>query len=195
MIKVGITGSIGSGKTLVCDIFKQLGVPVFNADKEAKMIFGETEIVRQMTERFGEEIYVDKGMIDRKLLASKLFGNQPAIDFVNGLVHPAVRMKFEKWSANVADADYLLYEAAIIFETGYYKQLNATILVTAPEKLRLKRVTERDQVDEEAVMKRMEHQWPDEKKIPLADYVINNDGNNHLIPQVLAIHEQILALP
>jgi dephospho-CoA kinase len=134
-------------------------------------------------------------MIDRKLLASKLFGNQPAIDFVNGLVHPAVRMKFEKWSANVADADYLLYEAAIIFETGYYKQLNATILVTAPEKLRLKRVTERDQVDEEAVMKRMEHQWPDEKKIPLADYVINNDGNNHLIPQVLAIHEQILALP
>ncbi len=148
-----------------------------------------------MTVRFGEEIYVDKGMIDRKLLASKLFGNQQAIDFVNGLVHPSVRKKFENWSANVADADYLLYEAAIIFETGYYKQLNATILVTAPEKLRLKRVTERDQVDEEAVMKRMEHQWPDEKKIPLADYVINNDGDNLLIPQVLAIHEKILALP
>jgi len=193
-MRIGITGSIGSGKSLVCDIFKQLGVPVFNADIEAKMVFGEPEIIRQMSSRFGEDIYVDKGMIDRKLLASKLFGDQQAIDFVSSLVHPAVRMKFENWTKTVSKADYILYEAAILFETGYYKQLNATILVDSPEKLRLKRVTERDQVDELAVMKRMEHQWPDDKKIPLADYVIVNDGENLLIPQVLAIHEKIIAL-
>jgi dephospho-CoA kinase len=195
MKKIGVTGSIGSGKTLVCSIFEKLGVPVFNADREAKMAFMDENISRLMIERFGEDIYVDKGMIDRKKLAGMLFGNEEAVAFVNSLVHPSVRKKFDKWTGEHPSAEYLIYEAAILFETGYYKQLDATILVVAPEELRLKRVISRDNVDEESLRKRMGHQWPDEKKIPLADYIINNDEKHTLIGQVVEVHDKIVAKP
>ncbi len=195
MKKIGVTGSIGSGKTLVCSIFEKLGVPVFNADREAKMAFMDEDISRLMIERFGPDIFIDKGMIDRKKLAGMLFGDAEAVAFVNSLVHPAVRNKFDKWAAGNPAADYLIYEAAILFETGYYKQLDATILVVAPEELRLKRVISRDNVDEESLRKRMGHQWPDEKKIPLADYLINNDEKQSLITQVVEVHDKIMASP
>lgn len=195
MKKIGVTGSIGSGKTLVCSIFEKLGVPVFNADREAKMAFMDEDISRLMIERFGPDIFIDKGMIDRKKLAGMLFGDAEAVAFVNSLVHPAVRNKFDKWAAGNPAADYLIYEAAILFETGYYKQLDATILVVAPEELRLKRVISRDNVDEESLRKRMGHQWPDEKKIPLADYLINNDEKQSLITQVVEVHDKIMARP
>lgn len=190
-LKIGITGGIGAGKSLVSLIFETLGVPVFNADLEARSILESNPEVRdQILSLFGGEAYNGE-QPNRPFLAKKVFGNEALRDKLNAIVHPAVGKAFAKWVEKHADADYILKEAAINFETGIYKSLDANILVTAPRELRIKRVVDRDATTAESVEKRMKAQWPDSEKRPLSDYEIVNDGSSALIPQVLAIHKDI----
>lgn len=193
MKRAGITGNIGSGKTLVCQLFKSLGIPVFEADEQARAFFYSEPVRDKMIQRFGPDIFIHRQELNRPLLAKKLFNNEANLTFVNELIHPRVRQAFAQWADAQSRSPYVMYEAAILFETGFYKQLDLNILVTASKEQRLKRVMERDGVDENAVKSRMKHQWPDDRKIHLADFVINNNGDELLTPQVLNIHQRILA--
>lgn len=194
MYKVGITGGIGSGKTTVSKLFAELGVPVYYADDEAKKLTNESvEVKDALISLIGSEVYNNQGVLDRKLLASKIFSNKQLLQKVNAIIHPAVAEHFILWTAK-QEAPYILKEAAILFETGSYKQLDATILVTASEELRVKRVMSRDGVTKEEVEKRMANQWEEERKIPLADYIITNNSTREvLVKEIAKVHEDIIS--
>ena len=188
-IKVGIAGGIGSGKTIVCDIFKVLGVPIYNADLEAKLIMNKSDQVRQaVIATFGDQTY-QNGILNREFLAAQVFNDADQLAKLNAIVHPAVIQAAEDW-ADAQTAPYSLKEASILFESGSYKKLDYTILVTAPVEIRIARVMARDQVTREQVLARMNNQLPDEEKAKLADFVIINDGIQALIPQVMALHHR-----
>jgi dephospho-CoA kinase len=192
MIKVGVTGGIGSGKTLICRVFEKLGVPVFYADDEAKRLLdADPEVKEAMMEYFGRDIYDDKGL-KKAHLASKIFNNQDALSKVNSIVHPAVRQLFVGWAKEKEAAfPYVIEEAAILFESGVYKDLDFNILVYAPEELRISRVISRDNIDREKVKVRMQHQMRDEEKINMADAVIYNDESRLVLPQILEINKRL----
>ena len=188
--KTGLTGNIGSGKSLVARIFETLRVPVFYADAEGKKLLGHPEVIAQIRQLFGEKV-TDDGKIDRKALAQIVFSEKSKLEKLNQIIHPAVRRKFSQWAGNHPDAPYVIYEAAILHESGHYKNLDTIIVVAADENLRIHRVMSRDGVSEQDVRKRMANQWPEEKKIQHADFVINNNEKQLLIPQVLEIHRQL----
>lgn len=191
-IKAGITGGIGSGKSLACQIFRILEIPVFEADLEAKRLMDrDPEVRTRLIELAGSEIYMASGMLDRPRLAELIFNNSKLLQQVNGLVHPAVRQAFSDWAEQQA-APYVLMEAAILFESGSYRSLDFSILMTAPEELRIQRVMKRDGTDREQVISRIRNQWPEEKKIELADFIITNDESTFLTMQVLDVHKKIL---
>lgn len=191
MYNVGLTGGIGSGKSTVARIFEAFGIPCYYADDRAKELMHSDESLQaDLIEEFGSDVYQD-GTLNRPLLAKIIFENDDARERMNGIVHPAVGKDYEEWQAE-QDAPYVLKEAAILFETGGYKQSDANILVTAPEELRLKRVMKRDGADKEQVLARMRAQWSDEKKSKLADFIILNDEDHSLITQVKEIHEALL---
>ncbi len=193
MIRVGLTGGIGSGKSLVGRIFKTLGIPVFEADVEAKRLMEEDPALRSaIIQRFGEHVY-PSGMLDRKALAGMVFNDPSALKDLNALVHPAVRLHFDRW-AREQRAPYGIMEAALLAETGGHDRFDRTVVVSAPEELRVKRVMERDGVEEEAVRARMRNQASDSERSKIADFTIINDEEQLVIPQVLKIHEQLLAL-
>lgn len=186
MLKIGITGGIGSGKTTVCELFRLLKVPVFNADLSAKNIMEHHPFVREkLITDFGSEIYAD-GILNRKLLARIIFTHPEHLSMVNQLVHPLVQNDFREW-ANHQTAYYILMEAAILFESGTYKLLDGVILVSAPEKLRIDRVMKRDHIQSEEVKKRIASQCSEEERMQKSDYVIFNDEKQALIPQVLKL--------
>lgn len=188
---IGITGGIGAGKSLISHIFSVLGVPVFNADLQAQNILKtDAEARRKIIQLFGEDAYIDTEP-NRPLLAKKIFADEGLREALNGIVHPAVAKAFAKWVELHSDKPYLLKEAAILFETGTYKDLDATILITAPEEIRIQRVITRDGASREMVLERMKAQWPDSQKRPLSDYIIHNDNNHPVIPAVLKIHHSI----
>lgn len=193
MRKVGITGGIGSGKTVICEIFSRLGVPVYSADDEARSIMDEDEAVKkQIAALFGDEIYAD-GKLDRAALAEVVFKKDHMLEKLNAIVHPAVVVHFDEWLEGKETAAYILKEAAILYESGVYKGLDCTVLVCADEELRIKRVMKRDGADRGGVESRMQNQWSDDKKLELADYVITNDDTSLVIPQVLEIHRKLSA--
>lgn len=192
MKKIGVTGGIGSGKTLVCQVFEKLGVPVFYADHQARQIYDEDPQVKEaMIRYFGDTIYGPSGL-RRDVLASKIFKDDNALRKVNSLVHPAVKRRFEQWCEKHNDRAYVIEEAAILIETGSHKDLDHTILVYAPQAIRIQRVVKRDGVDEAAVRARMAHQMSDEKKMEQAGFVIHNDGSQLVIPQILEIHHTLI---
>lgn len=192
MLKVGLTGGIGSGKSTVAKVFEAFGIPCYYADDRAKMLMHSDESLKMdLIEEFGPEIYND-GHLDRKLLAQIVFNDDSARERINGLVHPAVGRDFETWSQEQSSS-YVLKEAAILFETEAYKLNDFNILVTAPESLRIARVKKRDGVEEHEVRARMRAQWSDEKKAKLANFVILNDEQHSLINQVKDIHEALLS--
>lgn len=194
MLSIGITGGIGSGKTTVCKVFEVLGIPVYYSDDRAKeLMHTNVALVTALKQAFGEEIY-SNGELNRKLLASKVFNNQEQLAKLNSLVHPAVAEDAIAWQMAHANATYTLREAALLFETGSYKALHKTIVVTAPLAARVQRVVQRDHTSEEQVLARIKNQWPEEEKLALADYVIINDGTHPIIEQVLHIHRQLLQL-
>ncbi len=195
MLKVGITGGIGSGKTTVCRIFEMLGIPVFYADEVAKKVMtSDMILVGGIRDTFGEASYSAAGELNRKHLADLVFNDTRQLEKLNALVHPAVFRAFDQWAASVENAPYLLKEAALLFESGSYKMCDLNVLVTAPEELRIRRVTRRDGVAPEAVRQRMNKQFTDEQKMPMSDFVIVNDERSLLIPQVLQLHQHFLTL-
>ena len=188
--KVGITGGIGSGKTSVCLIFETLGVPVYYADAQAKKLMNnDPEMKFAIADYFGKDIF-HEGEINRRKLAEIIFNNKTALQIINSLVHPAVVRDFERWHAQQTSY-YTLHEAAIIFESAIEHCFDKIILVTAPDDTRIERVCARDNIKPEDVRERMKNQLPEKKKIELADYIIYNDNQNSIIPQVLKIHKQI----
>lgn len=192
MSRWGLTGGIGSGKSLVCQILEKLGVPVYYADKEARRLMNTDEELRhRIIDRFGREAYEGNGL-NREFLATQVFGDEESLTSLNELVHPAVRKDFSDWAETHREAPYVVEEAAILFESGADRFLDGSILVYAPEELRIQRVMLRDDVDEESVRRRMMHQMDEEEKKQRADHVIYNDGKELLLPQVLTIHNRIL---
>ncbi|RUA27639.1 MAG: dephospho-CoA kinase [Bacteroidetes bacterium] len=194
MKKIGITGGIGAGKSLICEVFQLLGIPNYPADYRAKWLqSNDPELKAKITHQFGEEAYFENGDLNRDYLSKEVFGDDEKLKLLNSLVHPAVGKDFEKWCIQHSDKPYILKEAALLFETGSYKQLDATINVHANQELRLKRTLERDpQRTKESVLAIMKKQFSDEKRMELADYVIYNDESRSVIRQVMELHKELV---
>ena len=170
---VGLTGGIGSGKSTIAAYFKKRGVPVYIADDEAKKIMNDPEVVKKVQSVFDENIIENK-QLNRKKIAELVFSSPKQLKKLNSIVHPEVKKHFLDWVKKHEKHPFVIKEAAILFESGTYKDCDKIILVTAPEALKIARVMKRDNVSREQVLERMKNQWSDEKKIPLSDYVIQN---------------------
>jgi dephospho-CoA kinase len=192
---VGVTGGIGSGKSTVCKIFEVLGVPVYNSDNRARALMAEDkELVEKIKAAFGEEAYPDNQNLNRSFLAKEVFSNPSKLQKLNSLVHPAVGRDFASWVAAQSSQPYVIKEAALLFETGSHNSLDSVVLVTAPEEVRVSRVLARDpQRSEKQVRDIIGNQLKDEEKKRLANYVLSNNEQELLVPQVVALHEQLLA--
>ena len=192
MYQVGITGGIGSGKTLVCSVLEKLGVPVYYADREAKRLMNSHPVLKKgIEELLGKEAY-SEGELDRRYVGSKVFGNRELMEQFNSLVHPAVREDYRSWVAGWSEVPYVVEEAAILFESGASRNLDRTVLVYASSELRIRRVIQRDGVTREEVERRMLHQMDEEEKRMLADEVIVNDDREMLLPQIISLHQKII---
>jgi dephospho-CoA kinase len=193
MLKIGITGGIGAGKSTVAGIFKVLGVPVFDADATAKNILNTDPILReQIAATFGSETYKN-GLLDKKYLATLVFNNPYQLAKLNALVHPATIAAADTWASRFTDKPYIIKEAALLFEAGTYVGLDYIIGVTAPVELRIARVMARDQVSREEVLSRMQHQLDDTEKMQRCDFVIDNKEASLVIPEVLALHARFIS--
>jgi dephospho-CoA kinase len=192
MIQVGITGGIGSGKTTVCKVFELLGIPVYYADDEAKHILDfNSNVKTSIVSFFGKEVLNTDGTMDRKKLASFVFNNKEKLEKLNSIVHPAVVGHFEDWVKQYSSRSYILKEAAILFESNANKSIDKVITVTAPVELKINRAMTRDKITKEQVEQRINNQMSDEEKIKRSQFVIYNDEQQLLIPQILAIHSQL----
>lgn len=179
-IKVGITGGIGSGKSFVCQILEKMGYPVYYSDVESKRLTATSPKIKEgLIQLLGEEVFVEN-TLNKLFLASKLFQDDTIREKVNQLIHPIVRADFQEW-ANRQKSEIVFNEAAILIETGSYKTLDFTVLVTASKELRIQRTMKRDGISREDVLARMSKQWEDEEKIKLADFVVFNDDRPLLI--------------
>ncbi len=187
---IGITGGIGSGKSLICSIFRKLGVPGYDADSRAKALMTTDGILMgQIRTEFGELSFHPDGSLNREYLASRVFGLEEQLKKLNNLVHPRVREDFQHWAENHADYPYVLNEAALLFESGSWKELDGIVVVTAPESLRVRRVLTRDaHRTREQVMEIMRNQLPEDETRERTNYIIVNDGEHAVLPQVLTLH-------
>jgi dephospho-CoA kinase len=193
MLKIGVTGNIGSGKSQVCLIFNILGIPVYNADIKAKeLMINNKYLVSSIRTLIGDDAYFDDGSLNRTLISERVFKDQNLLNKLNALVHPAVGQDFLSWT-NIQKGAYVIKEAALLYESLSFKELDAVIMVTAPEKLRIKRTMSRDGITEEQVLARMKNQMFESEKMAMADYIIGNDGDSFLVQQVLKVHRSILA--
>jgi dephospho-CoA kinase len=191
-LTIGITGGIGSGKTTVCNVFKLMGVPVFEADMIAGQIMDTNrELQSEISALFGNDICNCHGLINKKKLAGIVFKDQAQLEKLNKLVHPAVRDEFLKWSDRYKNFPYIIMEAAILLESGFHKLADFTILVTAPEDERIIRVMKRDGVTLSSVRNRISKQYPESKKEEMADLVLYNDNNHLIIPEIIKIDKKI----
>jgi dephospho-CoA kinase len=195
-LQIGITGGIGSGKSMVCKIFGCLGIPVYDADSRAKSIMTTDGIlVEQIKKEFGSLSYDADGGLNRSFLSSAVFGNAEKLKKLNELVHPRVALDGDQWTAEQIGKKYVVREAALLFESGSYKKMDKIIVVTAPEPLRVKRVSVRDkQRTEEEVLKIIRNQIKEEEKVKKADFVLRNDETELLVPQVINLHQKFLML-
>lgn len=192
MLKLGITGGIGSGKTTVCRLFELLGISVYYADEESKKLLDEDKEVKdKVVSVFGNSILNDAQFIDRKKLAGIVFNNKEELEKLNAILHPAVGLHFENWLKK-QNSPYILKEAAILFESGAYKQVDKVLTVVAPLELKIQRTMKRDGVSKEQVETRIKLQMSDEEKVKRSDFVITNNEQELLIPQVLALHNQLI---
>ena len=194
-LEVGITGGIGSGKSLVCKIFSLLQVPVYYADDRAKWITNFDAKVREaVVDTFGEDSYDEHGL-NRNYIAKKVFNNAEQLAMLNGIVHPAVGNDYDRWVKEHDTSPYLLKEAALIFESGSYKRLDRVINVTAPEDIRIRRVLQRDPFRSEAEIRSIiERQLPESERQQRSDYIIHNDDQQMVIPQILSLHEMLVSI-
>ena len=193
-LEIGITGGIGTGKSVVCEIFKVLGIPVYYADDRARELMMEDQkIIKALKRTFGGESYLKTGELNRKFLAQNVFNDEVKLKTINSIVHPSVAEDFERWSENNWNYLYIMKEAALLVESGSYKTLDFLVIVTAPKTLRIQRVLKRDQHrTEEDVRLIISKQLSDEDKMLKSQFRIINDGKSLLIPQVLKIHEYLI---
>ncbi|MBI3482771.1 MAG: dephospho-CoA kinase [Bacteroidetes bacterium] len=191
-LRIGITGGIGSGKSLVCKIFASLGVPIYDADSRAKKLMTDDKVlVDQIQEKFGFQSYSMDGSLNREYLSKEVFNDPVKLEVMNNLVHPRVALDSEKWMDENLNVSYTIKEAALLFESGSYKVLDKIIVVAAPENLRVERVVNRDKSKtKEDVLKIIHSQMAEEEKVNRADFVIRNDETVLVIPQVLKLHER-----
>jgi dephospho-CoA kinase len=192
-MKIGVTGGIGSGKTSVCRVFNVLGIPVFSADAEAKIIMSsDIDIMERIRKIAGKDVY-SAGNLNRSELAKLIFNDVSLLKQINNIVHPIVFEHFNLWTKTIS-ADYMILEAAILFESCASGVVDKTVLVVAPVEERIDRVIRRNNLTREQVLERIKNQMTDEDKIKLSDYVINNSEHEMIIPSILKIHEEILSL-
>ena len=190
---VGLTGGIGSGKSAVLSVFSSLGVPCYQSDSSAKkLMHQDPELINQIKALFGDDLYEGE-KLNRGKLAEVVFADKSKLESLNAIVHPRVKEDFQLFLSQ-QNADYVIKEAAILFETGGAEDCDVTILVTAPEDLRIERVMKREKSKVEHIKSRMRHQWSDEKKIPMADYVINNIDWDKTLKKVEEIHQKLVRI-
>ena len=193
MIKIGLTGGIGSGKSTVASIFKQLGVSIYFSDTRAKFLMAsDSKVIAKIVDSFGSESYVN-GQLNKTYISKKVFSDSRALKTLNSIVHPAVKNDFNLW-CTTQNGPYIIKEAAILFESKSNIGLDKVILVSSPKDLKLSRVLKRDQTDKKSVLERMDAQWKDSEKRLLADYEIRNDEEKSLIEQVNFLHKCFCAL-
>lgn len=190
---IGLTGGIGSGKTRVVKVFSDLGVPCYVADNAAKELMAkEASLIKQIKDLFGAKAYNTQGL-NRAYIGAIVFSDPQKLKALNAIVHPAVAKDFSLWLA-LQKTPYVIKEVAILFETGGYKAVDQTLLITAPKEVRLQRAMQRDQVAKEVILARMNHQWEDEQRIPLADHIINNDIWEETLKEIKRLHTYFLSL-
>lgn len=195
MLKIGVTGGMGSGKSTVCNIFRNLGVPIFTADSEGKELLNkDEETKRKVIKAFGEEMYSAEGEIDRKRMAQLVFSSPNDLEKLNAIIHPKVKERFEQWAKMYSNRPYVIKEAAILFESGSYQDLDKIISVFATKEQRINRIIKRDETNREDVERRMRFQFTDDERNELADFIIiNEDGQEmKLLSQVIELHELFL---
>ena len=193
MLKIGLTGGIGSGKSTAAQIFEVLGIPVYYADTEAKRLMNEDDQLRAaITKLFGKEAY-SNNILDRKYISSIVFSDPAKLEFLNAIVHPATKTDAENWMHQQATA-YAIHEAALIFEAKVNERLDYIIGVSAPEELRIQRAMERDNVNREEILKRMSSQLDEKIKMSKCDFILINDEQCLLIPQVMELHQKLVGL-
>ncbi|MFK8283690.1 dephospho-CoA kinase [Capnocytophaga canis] len=191
MMVVGLTGGIGSGKTTIARMFQDLGIPVYISDIEAQKVIETDPVVkRRIIKEFGELAYID-GKYNRRYIADIVFNDKHKLQKLNNIVHPALALHFQRWK-DMQKSLYIIKEAAILFESGAYKQCDYIITVTAPEQERIRRVVERDQVTEKLVRERMRNQWTDEERIKLSDEVVDNINIQVSLLKVKEIHSKLI---
>lgn len=191
MLRIGITGGIGSGKTTVCRIFEKLGVPVYYSDREAEILINtDPSIKRQLQKYFGKEIYSNRGL-DKPKMRKAVFGNKEALKQLNAVVHPLVIQHFDNWAQQHHTAPYVIKEAALLFESGSHKQLDAVIMVSAPKVQRIQRILKRDKRKLAEIEKIISGQWPESKKRKLSQYQISNSNKDLITPQILELDHHL----
>lgn len=191
MLRLGITGGIGSGKTTVCKMFEFIGVPVYYADQRSKDLVANSSVIKaDIIRHFGEQAF-ENGVYNRAYIASIVFNDKDKLELLNRIIHPHVLSDWDNFCTQNAHLPYVIKEAAIMLETDSRNSIDKVALVYAPKDLRIDRVMKRDGLDKAAIEARMEKQMPEEEKLKLADYVIYNDGEHALIEQVLSLHHQL----
>lgn len=190
MIKVAVTGNIGSGKTTVCRIFESLGVAVYYADKEAKKLYSNNEVIKKVRDLFGSEVFNKDEKLEHSKLAEVVFSDSELLKQLNQIIHPLVLEDFFAWVNTQGKAKYIVYESALLYESGFNEYFDRSILVSAPTHLAMSRVMKRENTSQQDFEKRSSHQLPEKEKQELADHTIRNDETIALIPQVIELHRE-----
>lgn len=192
MIKVALTGNIGSGKSTIARLFSILGIPLFHADMEAKLLYKNKNVKESIRVHFGSRVFNKQNEVDFKQLAKLVFNDPASLQQINQIIHPLVFEKYKDWLKQNEEQKYTIHEAAIVFENHLEHHYDLVINVSAFEKVRMNRVMQRDGITKDQFEERARNQWPDEEKNKKADFVIFNNGDQFLIPQVMEIHEKII---
>jgi dephospho-CoA kinase len=193
MKRIGITGGIGSGKSIICKVFELLGVPVFYADDEAKKLYYHEDVKATLVEKYGKEIYTSDGKLNREKLAQIIFSNSEELKFINSLIHPLVAEVYKQWCEKYKHLPFTLKEAAILFESGSYKEMDKVITVSAPKEIRIKRIMKRDNLLRAQIEERMKNQWTEEERLAKADFVIYNNDEQLVLPQIIELHQKLIS--
>jgi dephospho-CoA kinase len=188
---LGLTGGIGSGKTIVAQLFETMGCAIYNSDEKAKELYFNTSVKTQVINLLGNESYLSEHEINKDYISKKVFSDTQLLHQLNKIIHPAVKEDFINFQSKYSPETLIIKETALLFETGIYKELDRSVLVTAPVSVKIERVMKRSKMTKEDVEKRMLTQWTDEQKKPLANFIIVNDNNQALIPQVLQIIKKL----
>ncbi|MCX6257294.1 MAG: dephospho-CoA kinase [Bacteroidia bacterium] len=193
-LKVGVTGGIGSGKSLACEVFSKLGIPVFKADQEVKNLYATNLTVRKnLVLRYGQQIITQDGSVDKTMLAGIIFNSPAELAFINGFIHPVIEQEYIQWHTARQFVPYTIIEAALLIESRLYTRLDMTISVIAPENTRTSRVMKRDGTSELLVLARIKQQTDDETRKKFSQFILINDGKHLILPVILDIHNKLVS--